>query len=318
MRFGLFALTTSSLLLSLALLGGCGKPAGDKDTPAGDEDEGGGGKGKPKVKLTALTRGTGVISGKVKLDGDVDLAALNEKFRKQVNELIAKEPASAHCLSKDAPAEDREEEQWVLGKDNGVKYAFVFLQLEPGSYFQIKDDDPAVLAVKGKEAVMDQPYCAFHPRALVVFPQYHPGLDKNGKPEKKSTGQKFIIKNSAPIAHNSNYSGEPENSGKNESIPPGKSLDGGELKPSLTPVTVKCNIHGWMYGYVFVLDHPYAAVTDKDGYYEIKNVPEGKYRVVAWHQSAEPKFLPPGEGAKGVTVEMGAGEKKEVNFEAKP
>jgi hypothetical protein len=269
------------------------------------------------VKLTALTRGTGVISGKVKLNGSVDIAALNEEFKKKVQKAIAENASNSHCLSEKAPPEEKEEEKWLIGKDNGVKNVFVFLQPEPGSYFQIKDDDPAVLAVKGKEAVVDQPFCAFRPRSLVVFAQYHPGLDKNGKPEKKSTGQKFVIKNSASITHNSKYSGEPDNSGKNELIKPGGELDGGELKPSLTPVTVQCTIHPWMYASVFVLDHPYYAITDKDGHYEIKNVPEGKYRVVAWHEAAEPKFLA-ADGAKGVTVEMGGGEKKEVNFEAKP
>ena len=49
----------------------------------------------------------------------------------------------------------------------------------------------------------------------------------------------------------------------------------------------------------------------------MRGMPEGKYRVVAWHESADPKFLA-ADGAKGVTVEMGAGEKKAVNFEAKP
>ena len=31
-----------------------------------------------------------------------------------------------------------------------------------------------------------------------------------------------------------------------------------------------CNIHGWMKAYVRVFDHPYYAVTDEDGKFEIK------------------------------------------------
>jgi hypothetical protein len=49
-------------------------------------------------------------------------------------------------------------------------------------------------------------------------------------------------------------------------------------------VKVKCDVHPWMFAYVGVLDHPYFAVTDEDGYYEIKNVPPGEYKVSAWQE----------------------------------
>jgi hypothetical protein len=40
-----------------------------------------------------------------------------------------------------------------------------------------------------------------------------------------------------------------------------------------------------MTGYVRVFDHPYYAVTDKDGKFEIKNAPTGDYRIVYWHEN---------------------------------
>jgi hypothetical protein len=40
-----------------------------------------------------------------------------------------------------------------------------------------------------------------------------------------------------------------------------------------------------MTGYVRVFDHPYYAVTDDDGNFEIKNAPAGKYRIVYWHEN---------------------------------
>ncbi|MBN9120217.1 MAG: hypothetical protein J0I06_13825, partial [Planctomycetes bacterium] len=42
----------------------------------------------------------------------------------------------------------------------------------------------------------------------------------------------------------------------------------------------------WMHGFVWALDHPYFAVTDADGRFEMPNVPVGTWRLVAWHQVA--------------------------------
>ena len=39
----------------------------------------------------------------------------------------------------------------------------------------------------------------------------------------------------------------------------------------------------WMRGYLFVLDHPYAAETDEHGYFTLWGVPPGRYELVVWH-----------------------------------
>ena len=49
---------------------------------------------------------------------------------------------------------------------------------------------------------------------------------------------------------------------------------------------LKCDVHRWMFTYVTVTDHPYAAVSGKDGTFAIKNVPPGKYTLVAMHRKA--------------------------------
>jgi hypothetical protein len=52
-----------------------------------------------------------------------------------------------------------------------------------------------------------------------------------------------------------------------------------------TVTTVNCDLHKWMKGYIWSLETPYAAVTDKDGHFEIKNVPAGaELQIVAWHE----------------------------------
>jgi plastocyanin len=48
--------------------------------------------------------------------------------------------------------------------------------------------------------------------------------------------------------------------------------------------TLLCNVHPEMEGYVYVVETPYYAVSAKDGSYEIKNVPPGKYTLKIWHE----------------------------------
>jgi plastocyanin len=49
-----------------------------------------------------------------------------------------------------------------------------------------------------------------------------------------------------------------------------------------------CNVHPEMSGYVVVVATPYFAVTDKDGNYEIKSVPAGKYTLKTWSEDGKP------------------------------
>lgn len=39
----------------------------------------------------------------------------------------------------------------------------------------------------------------------------------------------------------------------------------------------------WMRAYLFVDDHPYYVRTDAEGRFELPDVPEGEYELVAWH-----------------------------------
>lgn len=48
-----------------------------------------------------------------------------------------------------------------------------------------------------------------------------------------------------------------------------------------------CNVHPEMNGYVVVVPTPYFAVTDKNGNYEIKNVPPGKYTLKTWSEEGK-------------------------------
>jgi hypothetical protein len=46
-------------------------------------------------------------------------------------------------------------------------------------------------------------------------------------------------------------------------------------------VRVDCDAHGWMEGWVYVVDNPYYALTGPDGKFSITDVPPGTYNLVA-------------------------------------
>lgn len=49
-----------------------------------------------------------------------------------------------------------------------------------------------------------------------------------------------------------------------------------------------CNVHPEMSGYVVVVSTPYFAVTDKEGSFEIKDVPPGTYTLKTWSEDGKP------------------------------
>jgi hypothetical protein len=57
---------------------------------------------------------------------------------------------------------------------------------------------------------------------------------------------------------------------------------------------LQCDQHEFMQGFFLPVTNPHFAVVKEDGSFELKDVPAGKHKVVAWH---------PGDG-KGMRVEM--------------
>jgi hypothetical protein len=51
-------------------------------------------------------------------------------------------------------------------------------------------------------------------------------------------------------------------------------------------VEIRCKQHPWTRGYIAVFDHPYFAVTEKDGAFKIDSLPPGSYKLMVWHEGA--------------------------------
>lgn len=68
-------------------------------------------------------------------------------------------------------------------------------------------------------------------------------------------------------------------------------------QPESLPVRIQSNIYPTAWAYVVLKDHPYLAVTDKDGKFELKNLPAGKHELIIWHETV-------GYVAKNLMVEV--------------
>jgi hypothetical protein len=187
-----------------------------------------------------------------------------------------------HCLSKGPLFKD----DLVVNKANkGVRWVIVWLIPVPGG--QPLTIHPALKAIKEKQVVVDQPCCKFVPHVVCM-----------------RQGQDLIAKNSAPVTHNVNWSGRPlYNPGGNQIVPANNALTIPNLKADKFPVTLACNIHPWMRGYVRIFDHPYFAVTDENGNFEVKDAPAGTFNVMFWQETVG--YLTGRDGTH-VTIKAGA------------
>jgi len=72
-------------------------------------------------------------------------------------------------------------------------------------------------------------------------------------------------------------------------------------------IDVKCDAHYWMRSYIYSSKHPYVAITDDKGDFEIKNLLPGKYKVRFWHEGFE-------EVVKDIEVKAGSATTADVTF----
>ena len=159
----------------------------------------------------------------------------------------------------------------VDANGNGLTEAVVFVRELP----------PGVNAPAPGAAVMDQVDKLFVPHVLPV-----------------AVGTSVTFPNRDQIHHHVYSFSKP----KTFEIPLYK---GEETPPVLFDqtgaVAVGCNIHEWMHGVILVLPTPYFAVTDADGAFTLRAVPDGRSSVAAWHEGAKA-----GIDASAQTVDVGA------------
>jgi len=245
--------------------------------------------------------GLATIKGTVTYDGEVP------EMREPAG--VAAHKDRAYCCTKGCPRE----ETWVVDPaTKGVANVVVWVNCPSGKYFPLQDyfkNPPSLPKTWKEEETVDQPFCAFEPHVVILFPQYYDGE------QMQPTGQVFKVKNEATIPHNINLSGI-------NSIMQPKSDRVFDLKPQPAPrrpevTNMGCDIHGWMKGYAWAFDHPYAAKTMTDGSFEIKNVPAGvELTFTAWQEELGRK-VPEANGPAGIKKTLKAGQTELINFKVK-
>ena len=83
------------------------------------------------------------------------------------------------------------------------------------------------------------------------------------------------------------------------------------------PIEITCSIHPWMRAFVRVFDHPYYAITDHNGNFEIKNAPvlKGKLRIFIWQETGGINHGAAGRFGETIEVKGGVKDLKEIKFD---
>jgi plastocyanin len=155
----------------------------------------------------------------------------------------------------------------IEGKVAGMKgKSVVYVDTIAGKTFPAPKDHP----------VMDQKGLMFSPHVMLV---------------QQGTTVEFL--NSDTVQHNVFWTaiGGDKKLGHNLGTwPKGEKRSFTFDKPGVVPVL--CNVHPEMAGYLVVSPTPYFAETDDSGAYKIKDVPDGSYTVMVWHEGAKNQSKP--------------------------
>jgi plastocyanin len=188
----------------------------------------------------------------------------------------------SHSASKLAVGKDKEvcgdakqDPSVLVGADGGLKNAVVQIAgLNQGK-------------TPSKEALFDQSKCEYVPHVLVV-----------------PVGATVTIKNSDGILHNVHTQSQvntPFNRAQPKFL---KEIKEQFAKPEI--ISVRCDVHGWMSGWIVVTDNSYFDVTRSDGAFTLADVPAGKYSLEVWHETL---------GSSVQQVDLKSGETVNVTFE---
>ena len=152
------------------------------------------------------------------------------------------------------------DDAFQVSQDGGVQDVVVhLLEVAAGKKWAI-----------GLQPVLDQKECHYQPHVQVV--REHATLQ---------------IKSGDPILHNV-HSFLNGGSVINMAVPPKPGLVLHQKLDKPGGMQLKCDVHAFMRGGIFVAANPYYALTAPDGSYQIRDVPPGNYVIATWHEQAGP------------------------------
>ena len=158
-------------------------------------------------------------------------------------------------------------EDLVVNPENGgIANVVLYLYVARGKKAPTPHPDYAKTATE--EVVLDNLNCRFEPHVVTL-----------------RTTQTLWVKNSDSVGHNTKVDAL-KNIPINPILPASGDIKQKFPKEERLPVLVSCSIHPWMNARVVIRESPYMAVTDKDGKFEIKNLPVGEHTFQVWQEAA--------------------------------
>ena len=167
-------------------------------------------------------------------------------------------PVEAVIISKDQDVcgkTEKVKESLILGANLGVQNAVVSLtNVQRGKPFS------------STRVTVDQRECRYAPHVLLV-----------------PVDGTVAIVNSDGILHNIR-SHSSKNLPMNKAQPKFKKMMK-EVFHLPEVIQITCDAHAWMSGWLIIEAHPYYAVTDANGRFQLEDIPPGEYEVQVWHES---------------------------------
>ena len=166
------------------------------------------------------------------------------------------------------PGGKRFRDDWVIDpKSRGVRWVMVWLEPDPEVKPRQLPIHPDLKEVRNDSLIIELKNCRFQPHV-------HTGR----------LGQSLIIRNSDVVPH-AVKSSESDSPIGTRLYPAKQSFTFVKMPVSKSAIFLDCPIHPEMRGLVRFFDHPYFAVTDQEGKFEIEKVPVGKFRLKVWQES---------------------------------
>ncbi len=157
-----------------------------------------------------------------------------------------------------APRGGATTQHYVVNAEGGLANVFVYL----------KSGAPTAPPVAAPP-ILDQIGCQYTPYVMGV-----------------QTGQTFNVRNSDPVLHNI-HTLPKNNRERNIGQPVRGMVTPMVFERAEVLVKFKCDVHPWMFAFVGVTEHPWFAVTDKNGFFTLPGgLPPGQYALAAVHQKA--------------------------------
>jgi len=242
--------------------------------------------------LTSFAGGT--IAGKVTFAGKAD----------QKEFLFSKFPNPKFCPknpNKELMDGDKRFLKLIeVAKDGGLK----------GAVVAVRDieDKPFVDGYKGTDITAE--FCEFLPFTGVVVAQKSFRVENHDSDPDDPKSVKGVLHNPHSFFVKGASSSTDFNIGlaeKGSKLEKPVKFKGGQEKTGTT-YRLQCDQHEFMQGFFLPVWNPHYAVVKDDGTFEIKDVPAGKHKIIAWHPKA---------GQVEMEVDVPEGGKADVKAEVK-